>query len=253
MDMLSLGVQLWDFEDVQFLMDEFLELYSSRPIKNNYGGMSSTHLFWTWYVLKKIQPKNIIESGIFKGQGTWLIANACPEANIYSIDLDLSRRVYIDNKVKYYDKDFSLIEWGEVIEDTENTLCFFDDHQNAYLRLQQMKWMGFKKAMFEDNYPISQGDCYSCKKVLSECGLVVNGEKIIEANGTHARYFKKNIKTYTTLPPLFKNEMTRWGDEWDDINYPTPHAIFSEKDVSRYKIVKHEAADYTWICYVELE
>lgn len=251
MNDLNWGIQLWDFKDVVSLMEEFLSIYDKRPIKNNQGGMTSTHLFWTWYVLRKINPANIIESGVFKGQGTWMISQACPDAKIFSIDPVLSRRVYIDDKVDYYTEDFNFIDWEGL--DKENTLCFFDDHQNAYSRLQQMKWMGFKKAMFEDNYPVSRGDCYSCKKVLSECGLVIDGEQKIEPNSVHAKYFRNNIKTYTTLPPLFKNEMTRWGDEWDDVHYPTPVPIFSDADIEKYKIVKEEAFGYTWICYVELK
>ncbi len=248
---LNLGEQLWDFQDVRALLDEFLELYNERPILDNFGGMSSTHLFWTWYILRKLSPKNIIESGVFKGQGTWLMAKVCPEANIFSIDPNLAQRVYINNNVKYFSEDFSFINWNDILE-PEDTICFFDDHQDAYLRLQQMKWMGFKKAIFEDNYPESQGDCYSCKKILTGCGLKINGQEKIVANMTHAQYFVENVKRYTTLPPLFKNEFTRWGDEWNDENYPTPPAILSDKDVEQYKIVKDEGGGYTWICYLEL-
>ncbi len=250
MDKLEIGKQLWDFNDVKALIDEFLKLYAQRPIEDTRGGMNSAHMFWTWYTLKKLNPKNIIESGIFKGNGTWLMEQACPNANIFSIDINLAQRIYISEKVTYFSKDFNMIDWSRL--DTKNTLCFFDDHQNAYMRLQQMKWMGFDKAMFEDNYPISQGDCYSCKKVLSECGLVINGKTEIEANSSHSKYFCSNIKTYTTFPPLFKNEKTRWGDDWDMESYPTPRSVFDEKDAEKYKLLKDEAYGYTWICYVEL-
>lgn len=250
MDELNLGIQLWDFEDVKLLTDEFIDIYNKRPVYNNNGGMNSAHLFWTWYALKKLKPKYIIESGVFKGNGTWLMEKACPDANIFSIDIDLSQRVYISEKVTYFTKDFNLIDWSGL--NPEDTLCFFDDHQNAYMRLQQMKWMGFKKAMFEDNYPISQGDCYSCKKILSECGLIINEKVEIEPTSSHAKYFKDNIKTYTTFPPLFKNKKTRWGDDWDDEKYPTPNPIFGDKDIDKYKVLKDESTGYTWICYVEM-
>lgn len=212
--------------------------------------MTSTHLFWTWYIFKKLQPANIIESGVFKGQGTWMMLNACPKAKIFSIDPDLSQRIYIDKKVTYFSKDFNLIDWKNI--NLDKTICFFDDHQNAYVRLQQMKWMGFKKAIFEDNYPISRGDCYSCKKILSKCGFSIDGIEKIEPNATHAEYLMKNIKTYTTLPPLYKCRKTRWGDDWDEMNYPTPKSIFTEHEIEKYEIIKKEANNYTWICYIEL-
>lgn len=53
--------------------------------------------------------------------------------------------------------------------------------------------------------------------------------------------FFENVKRYTTLPPLFKNKFTRWGDEWDDEIYPTPSAILNDEDAEQYKIVKKES------------
>lgn len=253
MEQFNFGVQLWDYTDVESLMEEFLKLYDRRPIADNRGGMLSTHLFWTWYVIKKLRPKYIIESGVYKGQGTYLMSNAYPEAKIFSIDPDLSQRRYINDEVTYYTMDFASIDWNKEGINCKETLCFFDDHQNAYIRLQQMKWMGFTKAIFEDNYPVKQGDCYSCKKVLSECGLSIDGKDRILANSVDAKYFQENVKTYIELPPLFKNKKTRWGDMWDETEYPTPEPVFTDKDIERYKVVKEEAYSYTWICFVELK
>ena len=140
-EILNYGKQLWDFKDVNSTIDEFMELYENRPVVNNAGGMASTHLFWTWYVAKKIHPENIIESGVFKGQGTWIFRQACPNANIFSIDPFLKQRKYIDKDTMYFTEDFSMIEWEKYLKNDsfENTLVFFDDHQNAYMRMQQLK------------------------------------------------------------------------------------------------------------------
>ena len=170
--------------------------------------MLSTHLFWTWYVVRKLKPENIIESGVFKGQGTWLFKQACPEAKIFSVDPVLEQREYIDDTAVYFTEDFSMINWTEYL-DPKDTLVFFDDHQNAYMRLQQMKWMGFIHAMFEDNYPVKQGDCYSLKKIFAESGFAYKGNIMTAPNAVHADYVRSNIETYTTLPPLCKLEKTR--------------------------------------------
>lgn len=42
---MNYGKQIWDYKDVKTCIDEFLGLYEKRPVKNNAGGMSSTHLF----------------------------------------------------------------------------------------------------------------------------------------------------------------------------------------------------------------
>lgn len=204
--------------------------------------------------MKKLNPKNIIESGVWKGLGTWIMRQACPDARIFSIDPILENRVYIDNNATYFTEDFSKIEWGGYLEPKE-TFIFFDDHQNAYVRLQQMKWMGFTCAMFEDNYPTLQGDCYSLKKIFSQKEYIIDSteRKKYPAIKAHLEYVKKNTKLYTTFPPLFKKDITRWGDCWDEENYPTPKAIFSDEDKEKYPILEKEAVGYTWICYIELE
>jgi hypothetical protein len=42
------------------------------------------------------------------------------------------------------------------------------------------------------------------------------------------------------------------GDSWNDEDYPTPQAIYSDGDADRYPILKEESGGYTWICYVKL-
>ena len=58
-------------EEMIELIDEFHQLYQTRPIKDNNGGMKSGHMFPSWFVIKKLQPEYIIESGVWKGLGTW--------------------------------------------------------------------------------------------------------------------------------------------------------------------------------------
>lgn len=231
---------------------DFLKIYEKRPIRNNNYGMKSPHLFWCWYLLKTLNPKYIIESGIYRGQGTWIMRQACPEAKIFSLDPILERIEYVDSKVMYFRDDFNDISWENYL-DPLNTLCFFDDHQNAYLRLQQMYWMNFKICMFEDNYPTGQGDCYSMKKVYAESGLIIDGKEIIKPNSAHKMWLEKNVKKYFECPPLWRTSRTRWGDEWNDIDYPTLPALLKNVTDKQFEIIKEEAQSYTWICYVELK
>ena len=82
--------------------NSFLKIYNSRPIKDNSSGMRIEHCFAVYCLLKKIKPKNVIESGIWRGQTTWLIRNTLSKANIFSIDIDLSNRKVIYKNVNYF-------------------------------------------------------------------------------------------------------------------------------------------------------
>lgn len=273
----------WSHEEIVKSLKEFSKIYTDRPILSNDGGMKAPHMFAVWFIVKKLSPDYVVESGVWKGQGTWLLEQACPDAKLISIDLDLSNRVYISKKAVYSDKDFSENDWSKI---TDQSLVFFDDHQNAYKRLQQCKWFGFKNIIFEDNYPIFQGDFYSLKKAFAGVGfnpqysmvkhnvltpksriknvlaniIGINPISItpqydsfvVQPNKIDSIFLKKNINVYYEFPPIFKTERTRWGDSWNNKNYPTPKPLLKKIDRKLYKIFFEEAMSYNWICYVKL-
>ena len=63
MENININKPLW-FNDksIKEDLEHFRELYKSRPIKNNSGGMLSTHMFYVWFTAKKINPELIIDS-----------------------------------------------------------------------------------------------------------------------------------------------------------------------------------------------
>lgn len=63
-------------------------------------------MFAVWFMSKKLNPELIIESGVYKGQSTWLFEVSCPQARIVSIDVNLDFREYISSRAEYSDLDF---------------------------------------------------------------------------------------------------------------------------------------------------
>ncbi len=278
----AIGSPPWSKEDIIGSVDEFLDIYNSRPIKNNNGGMKISHMFGVWFMAKRLTPDLIVESGVWKGQSTWLLEQACPKAQIISFDINLRPRLYISKKVHYCNYDFSEYEWKNL---PEKNLVFFDDHQNAYERLKTCKWVGFRDIIFEDNFPQGFGDCYSLKKVLAHAGFdtsVLNDQskqisqlgniiqkilirlkllpskpiadyakKHIKPNSFDSEILKKHLNIYYEFPPLFKTETIFWGDIWDN-KYPTPEALFKYLTPS-LKNFTAELPYYTWLCYTHLK
>tara|TARA_X000000368_G_C23007382_1_gene701855 strand:- start:16 stop:729 length:714 start_codon:yes stop_codon:yes gene_type:complete len=233
----KIGNAPWTRKDLLESLDEFMELYKKRPIVNNRGGMGAPHCFATYFMMKYLNKPFIIESGVWKGQSTWLIENTCPNAKLLCIDPNLYYRNYISKKAEYTNIDWKKLD----IKNTENTLCFFDDHQNALERVQSAIKRGFKHLIFEDNYPIGQGDCVSLKQLLEE-------------DNDTSNFLKEHIEIYCEFPPVFKRKKTRWGDNWDDENYPTENPLFNQlENNEKYKLFYDDAAGYTWIAYVKLK
>lgn len=264
-----LGSVPWTRNEMREAIPLFLELVAQKPIQDNQGGMRSPHLFATWFMLKKLNPTTVIESGVWKGLGTWLIEQTLPNAKIFSIDVNLEFREYKSENARYFDKDFSKLDWS-MVKDKENTVLFFDDHQSAFDRIKQGKALGFKQFIFEDNYPAQYGDCYSLKKAFQHAGFkpginpgsllyavkqmaLLIGKKRTKPNAMDARYLKNVLEIYYEFPPVFKNDVTRWGDAWDETNYPTPDPLFTKLEQEYLRIFQEEATQYTWICLATLK
>lgn len=269
MAVIEIGAPKWTSAELRVSFEQFKDVYTQKPVHDNVGGMKAPHAFAAWFMMKTLQPKTIIESGVWKGQGTWLFEQACPSAKIICLDVNFSNLIYKSEKARYIEKDFSLIDFEGV--DKDSTICFFDDHQNALHRLTQMKWKGFKTAIFEDNYPAIRGDCYSLKKIFACAGFETektgyNGVKhqlkeflqriaksslnTVEANSTHKIELINNLNLYYEFPPLFKEEKTRWGDAWSIEDYPTKEPIF---DSDYTDALRNEALHYSWMSLVELK
>jgi hypothetical protein len=48
MPLIEIGNVPWNNNDIINYLDDFLDLYKDRPIKNNQGGMNSVHYFATY-------------------------------------------------------------------------------------------------------------------------------------------------------------------------------------------------------------
>lgn len=261
----------WTRDDMRAAYTEFKDLYKNRPMATNENGMKAPHAFLTWFMLRQCAPTLIVESGVWRGQGTWFIEQACPKADIVCLDVDLSPVTYRAANAEYIESDFDIVDFSG--RDLSSALCFFDDHQNAVARVQQMLWKGFRTAIFEDNYPAGVGDCYSLKQALSGVGQApppkqdqrspslvkrlrgkgqaVQDRPTVPANTTHKNGLMSRLKTYYEGPPLLRLDQTRWGAAWTNDLYPTKPALFSDSEADA--VMRDEAPFYTWMCFVELD
>ena len=270
--LVEIGEVPWSRAQMRAHLEEFAEVYARRPIQDNTGGMKAPHMFLAWFVLKVLQPQAIIENGVWLGQGTWLFEQACPQARLYCIDPNLARIRYRSKRAEYFDKDFTELDWSELPPD--ETLVFFDDHQNAYRRVVAAHWAGLKHLMFEDNYPPGRGDCYSLKKAFAGSGTRMTlgdvqslkgklkfglyqalGATLFEAvapNAVDAARLRQHLEIYRELPPVFRTARTYWGDAWGDVRYPTPEPMLGSVEAPYQQIFQDEAVHYNWICYAKL-
>lgn len=226
-----------------------MDVYKRRPISDNSGGMKSPHLLALYVWLRNMKPTCIIESGIFKGLGTWVIRQACPTSEIISFDINLNSIIYRDSDATYLNFDLNSYPFQELsAHDSEKVCVVLDDHQDFHTRIQFFKNHNIKNVIYEDNYPMGQGDCISPKKIIERTrGSNPDHTYILDIN--QSSYIKNFISSYEEFPPAFIDPLTRWGVPWD---YETRPPLLDDKMKTFYPILYEERFNYTWICRMEI-
>ena len=234
-------------EFIEQHLNEFLDLYCKRPIKDNTGGTLAINLFHIFLTLKKYLPKRIIESGVYKGQTTWLINQVLPETKIICLEPATQIIEFRGNKCKYPLLDFLQLTNEHISKEiAKETLIIFDDHQDAYTRILHAHKLGFKIIYFDDNYPEYKGNRHlTIQAVLDEkadpgYNLPSNGKQILE----------NIIDTYTIIPPILPClEPVTWED-----SYITQKPIYQDTaEKPGLDIFADTVKNYRWHTIVELK
>lgn len=231
------------------MIEEFAELYKTRPVKENAGGMGFNHSYGLYRILRDRRPSVVMESGVWKGHSTWVIEQALPEAQIFSFDLSLDRLEYKSPNAKYIEGDFRSYDWSAV--DLEDSLAFFDDHFNNLERAKDAFWFGFRRAIFEDNYPLGEGDSYSIQHMLADAGFTSMQQSrrylggplarldralkeiflkkmrfhqtiLVEPNAVDRRNFLYRVEEVNVFPPVWLPSHSQFGKTWQEIPHLEP-------------------------------
>lgn len=138
--------------DLEQRIAELFAVLRKRELgRDNFGGSGFHNTFWIFLVCRLIDPKLVIESGVWKGHTSWLLDTINPHAAVHGFDIDISRLEYRGN-VDFHQHDWSTYRFDDL--DPERALIFFDCHINHAQRILEAKEKGFKHILFDDNPPI---------------------------------------------------------------------------------------------------
>jgi len=236
----------------------FLELWHKRPIKNNFGGCSSVHALYLYVTIKELGIKYVVESGVWKGQTSWLIEQLIGGPNMVRIEprsdiVEYNPNGSMDAIGPAFD-DFGNIDFPKL--NADEWLIFVDDHVDAFTRLIQCKDKGFKHVLFDDNYPAVVEGKSSAKMIKERNELKSLKYYYSQPIGLNAsdELIRKDIDKFGThmeFPPIYSvmGEKTRWNDACG--LYPTRQALFSPLSENGEDLWK-DRKDYTWPVYFEI-
>eukprot|EP00746_Dinoflagellata_sp_MGD_P004059 gnl/MRDRNA2_/MRDRNA2_107867_c0_seq1.p1 gnl/MRDRNA2_/MRDRNA2_107867_c0~~gnl/MRDRNA2_/MRDRNA2_107867_c0_seq1.p1 ORF type:complete len:384 (+),score=53.75 gnl/MRDRNA2_/MRDRNA2_107867_c0_seq1:51-1202(+) len=174
-------------QELKLHVPAFLKFWEQqKQLLPNHCCMGVNHMFALHFLVSKLQPTVIIESGVAAGHQTFMLRTIAPlGARIFSIDPGDPAQSYPNGFPGSHGHwkdtsgyttyltgasfmDFAMINWGALIPDPAiraKTLVILDDHQSCISRIQVLKFWGFKWAFYEDNYPFkvaTSTDPYTC-------------------------------------------------------------------------------------------
>ena len=130
----------------------FSKHLSTSPVQQDSGGGSHNLAILLWYLIRCIEPCEIVESGVFRGFTTWVLRSANSAGRVVAFDVSFAERKWKDPATEYHERD-----WASVIPISSamdpRRLAFFDDHQSQWRRIREAAARGFEFVIFDDSFP----------------------------------------------------------------------------------------------------
>lgn len=250
-------------------IDTFLSSIYFNDMVDNDGGMKPNDMFSLYFLLNKLRPTLVIESGVWNGKSTKLIRKTLgPDAIIVCLD---PRNIPVDgyrddNKNTHYFIDSSFVDFGDLDLQKlnlghispNNILCFFDDHQNSAQRLSQCISKGMYHLFFNDNYPVGAGSHYSIQHLIDndtrdkfqldrQYPYSINTLPHIDMNRRDSLIHA--IKTYVVFPNVFSSDIVLYEGTFRS------QGFFKDTDteaIRKYSLFHTTKQDYCWNTYLTI-
>lgn len=235
-----------DFDFHEKDLDFFVNSVWDNSFSENNGGMGAPDLFSLYFVLNKLKPKVVVESGVWNGISTKLIRKVLPESIIISLDpREIPSSGFKDNNKNtfYYlgnefidFKDLNLSNYSE-----KDILCFFDCHQNAYLRLKQCFEKRISNVFFNDNYPVNCGSHFTIEHLI-------HGDSrhyIVDDNSK--KKILNAITVYKIFPNIYPGNIKTGEGMFSCNSYFTQYT-----GISSYELFNIERIRYRWNTFIKI-
>ena len=230
-------------EDLSFFINNIYD----ESYSNNNGGMGAPDLFSLYCIINKIKPKVVIESGVWNGISTKLIRKVLPDSIIICLDpREIPYRGFKDTNPKtiYYTGkqfiDFNYLDLS--MYDSKDIFCFFDCHQNAYLRLLQCIEKKILNIFFNDNYPSGCGSHYTIEH------LITNDTRLFNVDDIDRKNILDTIDIYYIYPNVYPGNI-KTGEGLFECN---SYFNTSQNNVE-FDIFRKERNTYRWNTYIKLK
>jgi hypothetical protein len=131
-------------------MNDLNDYFQAMSHNRAFGIPGTTHgngTLWLFFLARLLQPKIIVESGVYHGSSLFTFKRAVPNAKIFAFDVNFGTLLSRLDGVDYREHDWSI---DNVRAQSTTDLGFFDDHINNCMRVRQAYDRGFRHIVVDD-------------------------------------------------------------------------------------------------------
>ena len=214
-------------------------------MSGNNGGMGAPDMFSLWYILNLYKPKVVVESGVWNGMSTKLIRKTLPDAIIFCLDpRNVPSTGYIDKNDKtIYLTGSKFIDFGKLDlskYNPDDIVCFFDCHQNAFMRVVQSIKKRITNVFLNDNYPVKCGSHFTIEHLIND------DKRLYTVSDSSKKSIIDLFESYYVFPNIYPGKITTGEGDFDCQSY------FKE-DNDKFPIFKTERNKYRWNTFLKLK
>jgi len=129
-------------------LDDYFRAMTHNRAFGIHGTTPGNGTIWLFLLARQLQPKTIVESGVYSGSSLFTLRQAVPGANIIAFDVTFANLISRLPNVDYRERDWGL---DNVRAESLSDFCFFDDHINNCLRIRQSYERGFRQIIVDDS------------------------------------------------------------------------------------------------------
>lgn len=179
-------------------LEDYFRAMSHNRAFGVLGTTPGNGTIWLFLLTRMLNPRVIVESGVFHGSSLFTFKNAVPDARIFAFDIDFSRLL-----ARLKDVDYRQRDWGtdDIRAESSSDLCFFDDHINNCMRIRQSYERGFQHVIVDDSPDL--GEIHQFRYPAVPTMSMIENNKWVEGdtaewnwNGRRLRYTFRIADTF---------------------------------------------------------
>jgi hypothetical protein len=129
-------------------INTYFNLMTQNRAFGLHGTTPGNGTLWLCMLMRALNPKVVVESGVYHGSSLFTIKASAPQAKVFAFDVNFANLLFRLDGVDYREHDWAA---DDIRAEGPSDMCFFDDHINNCMRVRQAYDRGFRHVVVDDS------------------------------------------------------------------------------------------------------